>query len=127
MSQNHCGNQAGFTVLASNRKNAPTRALRVIVDFPNESLLKILKLERLSYSLSFWNDAVFFDEGNYLLAPRHCIDGLAIRSSPNGRSEEHTSELQSLMRISYAVFCLKKKTTSTSTQLFNTTSADRAS
>src|SRR3546814_3986062 len=29
---------------------------------------------------------------------------------PRGRSEEHTSELQSLMRISYAVFCLKKKT-----------------
>src|SRR3546814_6905515 len=28
----------------------------------------------------------------------------------NPRSEEHTSELQSLMRISYAVFCLKKKT-----------------
>src|SRR3546814_6723634 len=28
----------------------------------------------------------------------------------NRRSEEHTSELQSLMRISYAVFCLKKKT-----------------
>src|SRR3546814_2115930 len=28
----------------------------------------------------------------------------------DGRSEEHTSELQSLMRISYAVFCLKKKT-----------------
>src|SRR3546814_10810480 len=31
------------------------------------------------------------------------------RSTPAGRSEEHTSELQSLMRISYAVFCLKKK------------------
>src|SRR3546814_4795698 len=30
---------------------------------------------------------------------------------PNIRSEEHTSELQSLMRISYAVFCLKKNTT----------------
>src|SRR3546814_1896502 len=29
------------------------------------------------------------------------------------RSEEHTSELQSLMRISYAVFCLKKKTNNT--------------
>src|SRR3546814_1081361 len=28
---------------------------------------------------------------------------------PSARSEEHTSELQSLMRISYAVFCLKKK------------------
>src|SRR3546814_1007326 len=36
------------------------------------------------------------------------------RRSPSrrGRSEEHTSELQSLMRISYAVFCLKKKTIS---------------
>src|SRR3546814_7111282 len=33
---------------------------------------------------------------------RHRIDGVE-------RSEEHTSELQSLMRISYAVFCLKKK------------------
>src|SRR3546814_2340288 len=33
--------------------------------------------------------------------------------NPAGRSEEHTSELQSLMRISYAVFCLKKKNTHT--------------
>src|SRR3546814_3549787 len=32
---------------------------------------------------------------------------------PAARSEEHTSELQSLMRISYAVFCLKKKTINT--------------
>src|SRR3546814_3607906 len=32
-----------------------------------------------------------------------------LRDAANGRSEEHTSELQSLMRISYAVFCLKKK------------------
>src|SRR3546814_7701046 len=31
------------------------------------------------------------------------------RGGEHGRSEEHTSELQSLMRISYAVFCLKKK------------------
>src|SRR3546814_10104595 len=35
--------------------------------------------------------------------------GLAERLGPAMRSEEHTSELQSLMRISYAVFCLKKK------------------
>src|SRR3546814_3058153 len=34
------------------------------------------------------------------------------RQQGGGRSEEHTSELQSLMRISYAVFCLKKKTES---------------
>src|SRR3546814_1224543 len=36
-------------------------------------------------------------------------DGLLFGNQPFGRSEEHTSELQSLMRISYAVFCLKKK------------------
>src|SRR3546814_4149614 len=34
---------------------------------------------------------------------------VAKEQHPGGRSEEHTSELQSLMRISYAVFCLKKK------------------
>src|SRR3546814_2097614 len=34
---------------------------------------------------------------------------MALRNSCVARSEEHTSELQSLMRISYAVFCLKKK------------------
>src|SRR3546814_3436029 len=33
----------------------------------------------------------------------------AVLKHPSDRSEEHTSELQSLMRISYAVFCLKKK------------------
>src|SRR3546814_2311042 len=41
-------------------------------------------------------------------------DGSGCRINPLAtgyRSEEHTSELQSLMRISYAVFCLKKKTT----------------
>src|SRR3546814_7404975 len=32
-----------------------------------------------------------------------------VEGGDRGRSEEHTSELQSLMRISYAVFCLKKK------------------
>src|SRR3546814_11123168 len=41
------------------------------------------------------------------------LDSLAFRPAVAGqaeeRSEEHTSELQSLMRISYAVFCLKKK------------------
>src|SRR3546814_5777543 len=44
----------------------------------------------------------------------------AAEDHPRARSEEHTSELQSLMRISYAVFCLKKKkhkTTSTQSNL----------
>src|SRR3546814_9746928 len=37
--------------------------------------------------------------------------GVLKLGQPQPRSEEHTSELQSLMRISYAVFCLKKKKT----------------
>src|SRR3546814_7704848 len=37
--------------------------------------------------------------------------GTTARKRRRARSEEHTSELQSLMRISYAVFCLKTKTT----------------
>src|SRR3546814_5765511 len=44
----------------------------------------------------------------------HCQNACGVRRKIGavcryGRSEEHTSELQSLMRISYAVFCLKKK------------------
>src|SRR3546814_2543105 len=44
----------------------------------------------------------------------HCVECSVLqvvleKTQGNQRSEEHTSELQSLMRISYAVFCLKKK------------------
>src|SRR3546814_5410063 len=67
-------------------------------------------------------------------AAEHLVDGLVAEADPQhrhlrsqpldqfdadagtvgiARSEEHTSELQSLMRISYAVFCLKKKTQTT--------------
>src|SRR3546814_2893548 len=49
-----------------------------------------------------------------ILDPQH--DGTGPKELLGPRSEEHTSELQSLMRISYAVFCLKKKTT---TNTFN--------
>src|SRR3546814_7656861 len=42
--------------------------------------------------------------------PRKVDLELCLAVDGSGRSEEHTSELQSLMRISYAVFCLKKKT-----------------
>src|SRR3546814_5057142 len=42
--------------------------------------------------------------------PRAC-NSATVRQRRAPRSEEHTSELQSLMRISYAVFCLKKKKT----------------
>src|SRR3546814_1319252 len=45
------------------------------------------------------------------------LTGLGTSTYPDGRSEEHTSELQSLMRISYAVFCLKTKNTTTNTPI----------
>src|SRR3546814_9439065 len=50
------------------------------------------------------------DHGAHLLVgDRERLDGVVGARPLVLRSEEHTSELQSLMRISYAVFCLKKK------------------
>src|SRR3546814_3974846 len=51
-------------------------------------------------------------EGHQALAAQEVRD-LARGTGHRTRSEEHTSELQSLMRISYAVFCLKKKKNTT--------------
>src|SRR3546814_2782526 len=50
----------------------------------------------------------WLEKGRILMRPALAQ---AIADVVPGRSEEHTSELQSLMRISYAVFCLKKKNT----------------
>src|SRR3546814_3100012 len=66
------------------------------------------RLEAFRYlGLKFGQDAADLIEDNRKLEDRNpcCLSG---EISPF-RSEEHTSELQSLMRISYAVFCLKKK------------------
>src|SRR3546814_8829587 len=52
------------------------------------------------------DDAVARHDWDYIYEP----DAQAVLEHVLTRSEEHTSELQSLMRISYAVFCLKKKT-----------------
>src|SRR3546814_1589474 len=54
------------------------------------------------------SDLMGFTALSEALEPRELIPFL---NAYSGRSEEHTSELQSLMRISYAVFCLKKKKT----------------
>src|SRR3546814_4353617 len=59
------------------------------------------------------------DAGEVARVVRHSrrreeLDGRRLRGG-NGRSEEPTSELQSLMRISYAVFCLKKTKNNTTT------------
>src|SRR3546814_3022088 len=54
-----------------------------------------------------------FREKEGVSVPDNAADRRSARGSGVRRSEEHTSELQSLMRISYAVFCLKKKKKST--------------
>src|SRR3546814_6204482 len=64
-----------------------------------------------------WNTPILGEIFMALSAPAKLAQGLAAQGMPadiaaeeaGQRSEEHTSELQSLMRISYAVFCLKKK------------------
>src|SRR3546814_5741605 len=70
----------------------------------------------VSVDLRARTNAFKIDIVRFVLALRSGDSGAAQTSSgqstserPTVRSEEHTSELQSLMRISYAVFCLKKK------------------
>src|SRR3546814_16948997 len=76
----------------------------------------LLKLTDTSYQ-TYFNGAQFI---NFLLGPATVALSvplaLNIGHVRNSRSEEHTSELQSLIRISYAVFCLKKKRSSVNTQ-----------
>src|SRR3546814_7045595 len=58
----------------------------------------------------------FSPDGRRLALPLSRSGNPEIYLMDLGRSEEHTSELQSLMRISYAVFCLNKKTRNTQTE-----------
>src|SRR3546814_9971956 len=51
------------------------------------------------------------------LSQHGAVSQVGVRADHRVRSEEHTSELQSLMRISYAVFCLKKKQEHTKQQI----------
>src|SRR3546814_5236573 len=90
----------------------PPRSTRTDTLFPYTTLFRSSSPSRLSAPRS--------DGPDTAAAPRKPHAPLPVRSgarnspaSPDNRdrrSEEHTSELQSLMRISYAVFCLKKKT-----------------
>src|SRR3546814_4844752 len=76
----------------------PPRSTRTDTLFPYTTLFRsILPLEATEFRL---------EQGAQRMQPRKLAAGLLLPR----RSEEHTSELQSLMRISSAVFCLKKKT-----------------
>src|SRR3546814_1239871 len=68
----------------------------------------IMLVAGISTLLVNGNPLLRFD-GYYILADLIEIPNLGSRANQYWRSEEHTSELQSLMRISYAVFCLQKK------------------
>src|SRR3546814_2841916 len=72
-----------------------------------ELVMKDLREDLMSHENAHDIYKVVYDQVNLV------IDDLV------DRSEEHTSELQSLMRISYAVFCLKKKNASRGVQVSN--------
>src|SRR3546814_5341385 len=97
----------------------PPRATRTDTLFPYTTLFRSVILFRpgtLGGSGFPAGSAVALVQGGNLdLKPERATNWsatLAIHPPSLSRSEEHTSELQSLMRISYAVFCLKKKTDS---------------
>src|SRR3546814_1625209 len=64
-----------------------------------------------SSDLFHWHATDIGNEDDIKLGRFGLLGDLDILVEVHVRSEEHTSELQSLMRISYAVFCLKKKKT----------------
>src|SRR3546814_5339333 len=90
----------------------PPRSTRTDTLFPYTTLFRSIK----RYIHLSWDKSI----NNYPTIPRARINQLVVWASNShcqfGRSEEHTSELQSLMRISYAVFCLKKKNNNITTR-----------
>src|SRR3546814_6211502 len=83
----------------------PPRSTRTDTLFPYTTLFRSLCRMGLQICRCMnWDDLRFF-----LSVARAGQIGRAAPALRADRSEEHTSELQSLMRISYAVFCLKKK------------------
>src|SRR3546814_3246289 len=81
----------------------PPRSTRTDTLFPFTTLFRSGEIGSARQSAAGAVDAPFLCQRAGL--PEHA----ARDHDDAGRSEEHTSELQSLMRISYAVFCLKKK------------------
>src|SRR3546814_5652735 len=80
----------------------PPRSTRTDTLFPYTTLFRSIRPEAAAHGADSHPGRLSHDDSRHRHQywPDHA-----------GRSEEHTSELQSLMRISYAVFCLKKKHT----------------
>src|SRR3546814_4099689 len=97
----------------------PPRSTRTDTPFPtrrSSDLKKRMSAEVIIVEVIGWTAAAIILAA-YILLSLGKLDGRSylyqwMNVIGAGGSEEHTSELQSLMRISYAVFCLKKKTRS---------------
>src|SRR3546814_5981503 len=92
----------------------PPRSTRTDTLFPYTTLFRSVAEEMREFKKTAGLDAELrgFDHAAALAgksASKAANDDIRENKKPGMRSEEHTSELQSLMRISYAVFCLKKK------------------
>src|SRR3546814_5196803 len=91
-------------------RRRPPRSTRTDTLFPYTTLFRSAVREALENQP---NLTLFQQEVEDLIVEGGAVRGIVTRlgltfHAPAVRSEEHTSELQSLMRISYAVFCLKK-------------------
>src|SRR3546814_8987188 len=71
---------------------------------------RVIYLEEGDWVVCGHDKIQIYDQANQRVERAITQSGVDGELISKGRSEEHTSELQSLMRISYAVFCLKKKT-----------------
>src|SRR3546814_7418807 len=97
----------------------PPRATRTDTLFPYTTLFRSADqaaVEPIYEEMDGWSESTA-GARSYADLPAQAIKYIQrvqeLIETPIARSEEHTSELQSLMRISYAVFCLKKKTKKT--------------
>src|SRR3546814_13896503 len=95
----------------------PPRSTRTDTLFPYTTLFRSVAVQRQAERVAGGIDVhprdlhrVAHERALDLLGAVVLVGGDVERHHPVARSEEHTSELQSLMRISYAVFCLKKNT-----------------
>src|SRR3546814_16408177 len=82
----------------------PPRSTRTDTLFPYTTLFRSLVEQGPRQLLHFLGEQCCAEELHHL---QSAVDLMHIGQAKAHRSEEHTSELQSLMRISYAVFCLK--------------------
>src|SRR3546814_3320743 len=90
----------------------PPRSTRTDTLFPYTTLFRSVHQNAYYYARAFEIPSCRWSTHMCVKAGVQCAaldPANGVFPAQSGRSEEHTSELQSLMRISYAVFCLKKK------------------